>query len=1055
MDTGTELCDIICSLNMVRRMPRIFLRTFACLLGLMLLVLTMFVLRVAIKPISLNFLTPHLETALVPKGSPYSVRLNKVVLDWTNRRGLYISALGATVIDEGGGTIISVPRISVAISGRALLRGLIAPKKIQLQKPDIYLTVGPMGNVELRVGKGEEREASTIISRILAPLLTPHDPAYPSSYVDSFSVWDGNLVIKDLRSGISWHAPETELSFKRAREGMRIEASFGVETLGRGDAESGPTEKEVPHFFIEGFYPRSGEALSLTTRFTGLEPALLAQLSPALSSLKGIDIPTRGAFTLSVDKSGKMLIPHFHLSGEKGGVLHLTSVPAGSIRVDNLHIGGEINRDLASIRIDEFAADVGDIGVKGNGTIDSRGETLVVEGNATVERFAVNQFNKYWPPVLLPSIRSEVLSRLKNGSIERATTSFTIEVNRGGDNEGNKGEDKDGEPGNIKLKNIDGAIDFTGITAVYLQSMPPVRDASGTATLSNDGLGIEVAQGEIDGVSIKDGKVIIRKRNGSVPLLAVTIHTQGSLKDVVRVLENPPVEIATLTHLHSEGMSGGVDAQIAVDVPLTNEIGDKDINITTTAKMLDAGTGRVGNKSIGIELSNGEVNLKLNKRGKDFNLNLLVNSLAVNSYPYLGGMVSGNLSIENKTDTEKRLKIALNLLDASIKLNDLGWSKESGTPGSATLSLELQDGIPKHASKLAIESDGLEIIGNAKLSSDKLGPAGIDLRRLVVGKNDLAASVLISTTTEKEKEYNITIRGKTLDARPFINEERESRRDGQHIELPPYNIDVKLDQILAGGGKKIENVSGIAAYDGKRWKSIATYGKISGKPIVLLLSPNKGEKGREITLKAEDAGATLRAFNIYKRMKGGRLRIKANLLDETMVGKLVVKDCILKKAPILTKIFTIASLTGVANLIAGEGIQVDRIKVYFTKTANLIKIRDAHAWGSNIGITVNKGYIDLNGDSMNLAGVLVPAYTLNKFINAIPLLGKLITGGEGSGIIAANYRISGTINNPDINVNPLSVLAPGIIRGFVNALTGSGAGAKDAVKEQHFLAPSP
>jgi hypothetical protein len=46
----------------------------------------------------------------------------------------------------------------------------------------------------------------------------------------------------------------------------------------------------------------------------------------------------------------------------------------------------------------------------------------------------------------------------------------------------------------------------------------------------------------------------------------------------------------------------------------------------------------------------------------------------------------------------------------------------------------------------------------------------------------------------------------------------------------------------------------------------------------------------------------------------------------------------------------------------------------------------------------------------------------------VPILGKLLLGGEGQGLFAANYRAVGPIDDPKISVNPLSALAPGFLR---------------------------
>ena len=58
-----------------------------------------------------------------------------------------------------------------------------------------------------------------------------------------------------------------------------------------------------------------------------------------------------------------------------------------------------------------------------------------------------------------------------------------------------------------------------------------------------------------------------------------------------------------------------------------------------------------------------------------------------------------------------------------------------------------------------------------------------------------------------------------------------------------------------------------------------------------------------------------------------------------------------------------------------------------------------------------------------------PAYALNSALGRIPIIGNIFTGGEkGSGLFAANFRMTGPQEDPKVDVNPLSALAPGFLR---------------------------
>ena len=60
---------------------------------------------------------------------------------------------------------------------------------------------------------------------------------------------------------------------------------------------------------------------------------------------------------------------------------------------------------------------------------------------------------------------------------------------------------------------------------------------------------------------------------------------------------------------------------------------------------------------------------------------------------------------------------------------------------------------------------------------------------------------------------------------------------------------------------------------------------------------------------------------------------------------------------------------------------------------------------------------------------------LNSILDNIPIVGQLLGGGS-QGLFAANYRVSGSSSDPDVMVNPLSALAPGILRQIFAPLVG-------------------
>jgi len=99
------------------------------------------------------------------------------------------------------------------------------------------------------------------------------------------------------------------------------------------------------------------------------------------------------------------------------------------------------------------------------------------------------------------------------------------------------------------------------------------------------------------------------------------------------------------------------------------------------------------------------------------------------------------------------------------------------------------------------------------------------------------------------------------------------------------------------------------------------------------------------------------------------------------------------------------------------------------------------AFGESLGITAN-GWIDIDRDRLELRGTVAPAYLINSILGNIPVIGQLLGGGS-QGLIAANYQLSGPMSDPAVAVNPLSALAPGILRQLFAPLVGFSASPQE------------
>ena len=70
---------------------------------------------------------------------------------------------------------------------------------------------------------------------------------------------------------------------------------------------------------------------------------------------------------------------------------------------------------------------------------------------------------------------------------------------------------------------------------------------------------------------------------------------------------------------------------------------------------------------------------------------------------------------------------------------------------------------------------------------------------------------------------------------------------------------------------------------------------------------------------------------------------------------------------------------------------------------------------------------------------VAPAYTVNRIIGRIPIIGQILSGSRSDAALAATFSVSGAVSDPQIGVNPLAALVPGMVRDLFSAFTADAA----------------
>jgi hypothetical protein len=83
--------------------------------------------------------------------------------------------------------------------------------------------------------------------------------------------------------------------------------------------------------------------------------------------------------------------------------------------------------------------------------------------------------------------------------------------------------------------------------------------------------------------------------------------------------------------------------------------------------------------------------------------------------------------------------------------------------------------------------------------------------------------------------------------------------------------------------------------------------------------------------------------------------------------------------------------------------------------------------GPMIGVSF-QGLLNDGDGNMAMTGTFMPAYGLNRIFGEIPIIGQILGNGRDRGLIGITFRLAGKAASPRLDINPLSVIAPGIFR---------------------------
>ncbi len=278
-----------------------------------------------------------------------------------------------------------------------------------------------------------------------------------------------------------------------------------------------------------------------------------------------------------------------------------------------------------------------------------------------------------------------------------------------------------------------------------------------------------------------------------------------------------------------------------------------------------------------------------------------------------------------------------------------------------------------------------------------------------------------------KKNKKIKVQGEIYDVRPLLASLNNGDKKNTLSKKFNGEFQANIKEVIADKQINLLKFSMISNIKKGKHEKFTAKGEFSDSEFLdISMSPTGDGKTKVIQLFSDRAEPFISNYKFIKGFKGGKLEYESTYNDEGSNSNLKISNFKVSKVPALTQLLTLASLQGIADTLAGEGIRFSELDMDFNSKKsekNVVNIEEFYAIGPAISLLM-EGYV-VKKELVSLKGTLVPARTVNKAIGWIPLVGKILIGSKiGEGVFGVSFKMKGPPKDIKTTVNPIKTLTP-------------------------------
>lgn len=989
----------------------------------------------------------------------------------------------------GAGSFLALPEAEMALDASALLRGRILPRHLRISGAQIDLRRDLEGRLDLVLGQGaapQIQHLAEVFDGLDLMLRLPELAALRSIELDALG-----LSLHDERLGRTWHLGDGRLVIENRAQELAAELSLSllerpgagarmtvISEKGSGSARlravvSGipATELAAQHPVLSWMQavqaPISGEIAVRLDRvgvtalegrlalgagalqpgpdttpiaFTGAGLSLLYDPAEGRLRLSGLSVESR---TLRASGSGQLFL--LDDNGQiRTGVLSGRSPAAflGQLSITDLAIDPEgqfvspvqFSHGALDLRLtpDPFRIEIGQfVLAEGAQRLSLSGAASAAEGgweaalDFSMNEVSVKRLVQLWPLQLVPRTRAWVARNLLTGDLTDVSGGVRL------------------VPGAEPKLHL--GYDYSGTDIRFLPLMPPIRGGSGYSVIDGKVNTIVLTKGtlappqggvlDLAGSSMRVADIYAR------PAIAeITLRASGPAEAMLSALDQKPFEFLTKAGRPVALGSGAAVVQARIRTPLVPGGPPKNVDFTASASVAGFGSevliaGRkleVPALSIRADRSGMTASGAGTLDGVPFDgfyrlpfgpqpgparivgrAELSERAVAAFDLGLPEGMVrgasSGRIEVVLTRGQPPRLTLRSDLRGTALAIPELGWSKPAAE--RARLEVEADLSSPPRVNRLQLDAPDLAALGRVNLRADG------SLDRAVFERVTMGRWLDGAVEIEGSSPLSFAVTSGAIDFRQFPGAAQRRPAPGGAPAGAPLSL--RLSEFRVSDGIRLSDFQGDFTLRGDGVKG--SFSARMGEGVQVTGDTAPTQYGTAVRARADNAGAALKAAGIFETARGGTLDLtltpraepghydgRAELANPRVIGGNVLAD-----------LLNAVSVIGLLEQLNGEGIVFTRAEADFVLRPGEVEIERSSAVGASMGVSMEGAY-QTGGGALAMEGVISPIYLLNG-------IGAFLTR-PGEGLFGFTYRLGGTADAPQVSVNPLSILTPGMFR---------------------------